>query len=77
MNITELKKARLEKGLRISDIAEGAQIALMTYYRYEAGKRKPDVNTARQISKIIGVDVNVLFPLPEETKKIHSNAITY
>ena len=36
----------------------------MSYYRYESGTRKPDVETAQRLAKALGVEVSDIFPLP-------------
>ena len=51
----KLKTARLAKGYTQSQIAEYLGVDKTTYCGYETGKRQPDVQKIKQLSKILGV----------------------
>ena len=46
-----LKELRLEKGLTQQNIATAINISVKTYARYEQGRREPDINTLKALSK--------------------------
>lgn len=61
MSESKLKKVRKSKGLMQSEIADKAGISIMSYQRYESGKRVPDVNHAILIAKALNSSVEELF----------------
>lgn len=61
MNATKLKTKRNEHGLTQKAIAEKANITIMSYQRYEAGKRIPDAATAILIAQVLNSTVEELF----------------
>jgi len=69
VNITELKKARIERGIRQYKIAADSGISIRALQNYESGKRSPDVCTAQYIANILGVEVKDLFPTQKETSQ--------
>lgn len=60
---TGLKTVRERLGLTQAQIAEKAQITVMSYSRYETGKRDPRIQTAIRIAHALGVTVEELFPI--------------
>ena len=62
---TKLEEMRLEKGYSKSDIAIKANISVMSYYRYESGKRKPHIDVAQRLALALGTTVGELFPVGE------------
>lgn len=58
--MTEIRRFRRERKLPVKVVAEKAGISPMTLYRYESGKRVPDVNTAKKIAVILGTTVDAL-----------------
>ena len=61
MGKTKLRKAREDHGYTQRDIAEKAGIAILSYQRYENGKRRPDIDTAFAICDIFGTSVEEMF----------------
>lgn len=57
----KLKDARKRVDLTQSQVAEKACVAERTYQEYEYGKRKPSVETAIRIAKILNSTVEDLF----------------
>ena len=57
----KLKEKREKSALTQMEIAEKANISLMSYQRYETGKRVPNVETAKLIAKILNSTVEELF----------------
>lgn len=58
---TNLRAARLEKGLSVADIAERINVSPDIYYKWEAGKRDPLIDNARRVSLILGRSIEELF----------------
>lgn len=56
-----LIKARDNRGLTQSQVAEKAGISVAAYQCYEYGSRKPGVETAIRIAKILNSTVEKLF----------------
>lgn len=56
-----LKKARVNKGLAVAEIAMLANISPSFYYKIESGLRNPTMNLAKKISDILEKDINHLF----------------
>ena len=61
--MTKLQKLRKDKGLKQVQVTDKADITVMSYYRYESGKRRPDVYTAQRIALALDTTVDDLFPL--------------
>lgn len=57
-----LRKARLEKGLKQSDVAERVGISGSAYSHYETMRVVPDKIVANKIAKVLGKSVEQLFP---------------
>ena len=61
MNLGErMKELRKERKVRQEDIAVELDIALMTYYRYEQGKREPTASVLCRMADYYGVSVDYL-----------------
>lgn len=66
-----LRMAREKKGLTQQQVADAMDITKSTYCGYETGKRQPDVNKIKQISKILGVPADQLLQTGFEKEKPH------
>lgn len=55
-----LREIRRKKGLSASGLAKAAGLSPMSIYRYETGKRWPDVTTAYRIAKVLNVSIDDL-----------------
>ena len=62
MNL-KLRNAREEAQLSQSEVALKACISRMSYQRYEAGERVPNVYTAQLIAKALNSTVESLFEI--------------
>ena len=62
MNL-KLRNAREEAQLTQSEVAQKACISKMSYQRYEAGERVPNVYTAQLIAKALNSTVESLFEI--------------
>ena len=51
----KLRSARMRAGFTQQQIADYMQIDKSTYCGYETGKRQPDVQKIKQLSKILGI----------------------
>lgn len=71
----QLREKRNEVGLTQVEIAEKANISEVSYQRLEYGSRKPSLNTALLIAKILHSTVEDLFGAAtlESTKKPDGN----
>ena len=58
---TKLKEKRKEKGFMQMEIAKKAGISIMSYQRYESGKRVPDAIHAILIARALNSTVEELF----------------
>jgi len=58
---TVLKEVRQQMYLTQKQIADEVNISILSYQRYEAGKRSPNVYTALLIAKILNTTVEKLF----------------
>ncbi len=56
-----LKKARLEKGYTVIDIASKLNVSPGIYYKWEDGSRDPLIDNARQVSVLLGKSIEELF----------------
>lgn len=61
MSETKLKTTRKKQGLTQEYIAKKAHITVMSYQRYEDGKREPRASTAKLIAKALNSTVEELF----------------
>lgn len=62
--MTIIKNTRESVELTQVQLAKKIGLSVMSYQRYEAGKRIPDVHTAQKIAKALASTVEVLFPIP-------------
>jgi len=58
---TVLKEIRQQMYLTQKQIADEVNISILSYQRYEAGKRSPNVDTALLIAKVLNTTVEKLF----------------
>lgn len=56
-----LKEIREEKGLTQQEVADRAQMERSYYTMIERGKRKPSVQIAKSIAKVMGFDWTIFF----------------
>ena len=68
---SQLKAARQQMGYTQAKIAEELGIAISTYCHYEGGKRLPDVDTLRRISKLLNVSCDTLLETEFSLSEIH------
>lgn len=57
----ELKNARQQKGLDVSDIAKILNISASFYYKIESGIRNPNIQLAKKMSDFFQRDIEDLF----------------
>jgi len=55
----EVKKSGMSK----TEFSEKVGISLMSFYRYAKGKRIPDIETAQTMSKVLGLNVEDIYPI--------------
>jgi transcriptional regulator with XRE-family HTH domain len=55
-----LRKIRVSKGMKQSEVARAVQIDQGTYSRYERGERHPDSVTLSKLSKFFNVSIDYL-----------------
>lgn len=65
MNI-RLRELRLEKGLRLKDVAEAMGVTLRTIINYEAGIREPSLDMLVKLCKFFEVSSDYLLGLSDE-----------
>lgn len=58
--MTNLRVLRRLKNVSVKELAKRAGISAMTVYRYETGKRTPDVGIAQRIAEALSVTVDDL-----------------
>lgn len=63
MKNKKLIDARTRAGLRQPALAEAAGVSITTISRYENGLRRPHVDEAQAIAKVLGVSVSDIFPV--------------
>lgn len=61
----KLKRLREEKGLTQENIARKLCISRATVSKYESGRRKPDIETMKTLSKYYGVSVDYIIGMTE------------
>ena len=57
----KLRECRERANLTPTELAQKARISVMSYYRYEQGKRIPDAQTASLIARAVGSTVESLW----------------
>ena len=60
MNVN-LEKLRKEKNFTQSKVANMSNISTCFYSQIESGARKPSVDTAKNIAKVLGMDWTLFF----------------
>lgn len=80
----QLRKARIASGLTQQQVADAMGITNSTYCGYETGKRQPDVQKIKQLSKILGVSGDSLLetgyekaPTPEGERTVSDEDIKF
>lgn len=63
---SKLRLLRDSKGLTQVEIALKAGISTLSYQRYEAGERVPNVHTAQLIAQALHTTVEEIFPIQEQ-----------
>jgi putative transcriptional regulator len=58
----KIREFRKEKGWRQVDLAQKLGILQSEVSDIETGKRKPNIYLAKRIAKVLGRDVNEVFP---------------
>jgi len=61
-----LKQRRIECGMSMEEVARLANISLSQYYKIEAGKHIPRLDTALRIVKALNAKLDII--PPEKTK---------
>ncbi|MBO5046748.1 MAG: helix-turn-helix transcriptional regulator [Clostridia bacterium] len=64
MNI-RLKELRLERGLKLKDVAEKLHVTIRTISRYEDGSREPSVDFIIRFCKLYEVSADYLLGLTD------------
>ncbi|MCL6479625.1 MAG: helix-turn-helix domain-containing protein [Peptococcaceae bacterium] len=64
-----LKIARKAKGLTQQGLADMIGINIETIRSYEQGKRRPDLNMLKKISKVLDCDANYLLDIKVKEKE--------
>jgi ribosome-binding protein aMBF1 (putative translation factor) len=76
--VDALKKARLEAGLSLSQLASRAKLDKATLSRLEAGVHiNPTIDTLSRYALALGRGVALSFPLPEQVKKDDRRRVLY
>ena len=58
--MTELRRLRKDRGFSVKEIASAAGVSIMSIYRYETGRRKPDIDIAAKIAAKLGCTIEAL-----------------
>lgn len=56
----KITKYREEAGMSPQELADAINVAVQTVYRWESGKRIPDIITFMHIAKVLGIDAEKL-----------------
>lgn len=62
-----LKKSRLNSGMKVDEIASSLGVSQQTYYNYESGNREPSIENIVVLAKLFGVTTDYLFGLTDDT----------
>ena len=57
----KMRKLRLDRGLRIQDVADATGVNRTTYNLYELGERRPCDRIKKKISEFYNVPITTLF----------------
>ena len=60
--LTNIKKARLIKGIQQKELAEKLGISQVSVCKWEQGKSFPNVKRLKQVADILGTSVESLLP---------------
>ena len=60
--LTNIKKARLIKGIQQKELAEQLGISQVSVCKWEQGKAFPNVKRLKQVADILGTSVESLLP---------------
>lgn len=66
LNIERLKECRLQLGITKQEAAKRIQISQPTYLRYEAGTRKPSIQTISKMAEIFSTSIDYLIGNTED-----------
>lgn len=66
MNLKAIRKAR---GYKQQDVAKAIGVSVPAYSQYEAGKREPDVEKIKSLSKFLDVSADELIGNPYSKEK--------
>lgn len=58
--MTEIRRLRRERGLSVKALASAIGVTAMSIYRYEQGRRMPDVDIAAKIAETLGCTIEQL-----------------
>lgn len=58
--MTEIRRLRRECGLSVKALASAVGVTAMSIYRYEQGRRMPDVDVAAKIAASLGCTIEQL-----------------
>lgn len=58
--MTEIRRLRREKGLSVKALASLVGVTAMSIYRYEQGRRMPDVDVAAKIAVALSCSIEDL-----------------
>ncbi|MGE5633313.1 MAG: helix-turn-helix transcriptional regulator [Caulobacteraceae bacterium] len=58
---SELRKARINSGFTVEELAGIVGISISFYYKLESGQRNPTIALAGRLAKILGNKVELLF----------------
>ena len=67
-----LKAIRVERGLKLRDVADAAGMTLRAYQRYEAGEREPDIKGLVSLADFFGVSLDELCGDNRMTKEVNA-----
>jgi len=65
--LTNLKIARIKKGLKQKELAALLSVSDKTISNYEAGVREPDVKTLIKLAQILNVSTDYLIGIEQKT----------
>lgn len=74
---TRIREARKSKGLSQIELAQIANIAVNSLRLYEANKRHPRTDTLQAIASALGVSVDTLYGISDETRADIEHTVEY
>lgn len=66
--MSQLEKLRLEKRMTRQQLADAARVTRVSIYRYEHGRRVPNVDTASRLAKALECSIEELVTRSDEDK---------